>query len=118
MVDADTILFGLMLTIASNPDAQEEAFLSLRPFVAHRLEPIEQVPLRFVDLVARRRKIEPFGAIDFRKGPPLAALRRPFDLEHVAADRRDIHLARSGKGFDDLAAALADFTERRERILK
>ena len=80
--------------------------------VQHRLEPIEQLPLRLVDLLACGREVEPGGAIDLGKMLALAASRRPFDLERIARDRVGVHVELCCIGLDDLGGALADPAER------
>src|ERR1700740_444914 len=78
----------------------------------HRLESIQKLPLRHVDLLPCGCEVEPGGAIDFGKALEPAAARRPFDFECVADDCIDVQVELRRKGLDQLAAALADLAER------
>src|SRR5262245_54588469 len=52
--------------------------------------------LALEQLLARRLKAEPLGAIDLREALTAAAFRRPFDFEAVAVDRGAIDIPLAG----------------------
>src|SRR5215207_503279 len=76
---------------------------------------IQEDVLAGKDLLARFREREPVGAVDLGEGLAAAALRRPFHLEAVAADFRNVELAFGGEGDHALAARLRGLAERLER---
>jgi len=75
-------------------------------------EPVEKGPLAFEHLVMSDGQIEPFGAVDFRKGLHFSASRRPLDLEGVAFDGLNVEVAFHGEAKDTFAGALADLAQR------
>ena len=82
---------------------------------AKRLEAVEQRLLTGKDLLARLRQRKPCGAIDLREGLAAPAVRRPLDLELIAAQAVDLEVAFEGEGLDLFSAALADPAERPQR---
>src|SRR5829696_180157 len=73
---------------------------------AGRRKPVEEDALAREKLLAGFFQGEPAGAVDLGERLLAPALRRPLELEAVAADRRHVEIALSRKGDDALAARL------------
>jgi hypothetical protein len=74
-------------------------------------EPVEKRSLAFEHLVMSDGQIEPFGAVDFRKGLHLSTSRRPLDLEGVAFDGLNVEVAFHREAKDTFAGALTDLAQ-------
>ena len=74
-------------------------------------EPIEKRPLAFENLRMSAGQIEPFGAVDFRKGLHLSASRRPLDFEGVAFDGVNVEVALDRETKDTFASALTNLAK-------
>jgi hypothetical protein len=71
-------------------------------------EPVEKGPLAVEYLAMGERQIEPFGAVDFRKGLRLSASRRPLDFEGIAFDDPNVEVAFDREAKDPFAGTLTD----------
>src|SRR5690349_14360028 len=65
-------------------------------FCQQQRQPIQQRTLSLDHLLPRRVEPEPDDAVDLGKGGPASAFRRPFCLEAVASECRDVEIAFCG----------------------
>src|SRR3954471_4891326 len=81
----------------------------------HLSQPLEQRALSCVDLLVGCCEREPFCTVVLREGLALAAARRPFHLESVAANAAHVEVELGRERGDDLSAALLDLAKRSQR---
>src|SRR5438128_2302961 len=82
------------------------------------LQPVDQLRLRRIDLLAGRPGVEPAATIHFRKGEPTAGAAGPLRPHHVAGDPVRVRIPLPGPRVDFLPSLLADASEREEWALR
>src|SRR4051812_44485135 len=79
---------------------------------------VQEPGLRGDEFLPRGRDVDPLGPVDLGERLAPARARRPFQLEGVADDGRDVEVRLERPGRDDLAVALDDLTEGDERAVR